>query len=129
MNFDSRVLLSVILAGDQRIINKLRQDELLPLGSRIRIRFNTEFASAEQLMQTLQHLITEAGNPRLMTSDLMQTICDHAMGNYRVMCNLAHEILTIAAQQEKPVLDEKLYLEHFAAPTSSRKQKIGGQRG
>ena len=129
MNFDSRVLLSVILAGDQRILDKLRQDELLPLGSRIRIRFNTEYASVEQLMQTLQHLITEAGNPRLMTNELMRTLCEHAMGNHRVMCNLSHEILTIAAQQEKAVLDEKLYLEHFAAPITSRKQKSGGHRG
>lgn len=131
MNFDSRVLLSVILAGDQRIIDKLRSDELLPLGSRIRIRFNTEYASVEQLMKTLHHLMIEAGNPRLMTQELMQTLCDHAMGNYRVMCNIAHEILTIAAQQEKTMLDEKLYLEHFAAPISSRKQKNhpGGQRG
>lgn len=130
MNFDSRVLLSVILAGDQRIINKLRHDELLPLGSRIRIRLNTEFASSEQLMQTLQHLIMEAGNPQLMTQELMQTLCDHAMGNYRVMCNMSHEILDIAAQQDKPVLDEKLYLEHFAMPMTSRKQKnVGGHRG
>lgn len=132
MNFDSRVLLSVVLAGDQRMIDKLRQDELLPLGSRIRIRLNTEYATVEQLMQTLQHLINESGNPRLMTQELMQTICDHAMGNYRVMCNMAHEILTIAAKQEKTVLDEKLYLEHFAVPVTSRKQKntlTGGSRG
>jgi general secretion pathway protein A len=129
MNFDSRILLSVILAGDKRIIDKFRHDELLPLGSRIRIRLNTEYASIEQLMQTLQHLMTEAGNPRLMTQELMKTLCDHAMGNYRVMCNMAHEILTTAAQQEKTVLDEKLYLEYFSVPVPSRKQKTGGRHG
>jgi general secretion pathway protein A len=130
MNFDSRILLSVILAGDQRIVDKLRQDELLPLGSRIRIRLHTEYANKAQLMQTLQYLITEAGNPRLMTSELMQTLCDHAMGNYRAMCNMAHEILTTAAQQEKTLLDEKLYLEHFAVTPASRQQKnSGGHHG
>ena len=36
MQFDSRTLLTVILAGDGRLTNKLRRDELLPLGSRIR---------------------------------------------------------------------------------------------
>jgi general secretion pathway protein A len=132
MNFDSRVLLSVVLAGDQRIVDKLRQDDLLPLGSRIRSRFNTEYASVEQLMQTLQHLMASAGNPRLMTQELMQTLCDRAIGNYRVMCNMAHDLLTIAARQEKSMLDEKLFLENFAVPVSSRKQKnalIGGRRG
>jgi general secretion pathway protein A len=121
--FDSRLLLSVILAGDQRLNDKLRRDELMPLGSRIRIRFNTEYASTEQLMHSLQHLLTHAGNPRLMTQELMQTLCDHAMGNYRALCTMANELLTTAAYQEKTQLDEKLYLECFAVPAPSRKQK------
>ena len=121
--FDSRLLLSVILAGDQRLNDKLRRDELVPLGSRIRIRFNTEYASTEQLMQSLQHLLACAGNPQLMTQELMQTLCDHAMGNYRALCTMANELLTTAAQQEKIQLDEKLYLECFAVPAPSRKPK------
>ena len=126
--FDSRLLLSVILAGDHRLNDKLRRDELVPLGSRIRIRFNTEYASTEQLMQSLLHLITQAGNPRLMTQELMQTLCEHAMGNYRAICTMANELLVVATQQEKAQLDEKLYLECFAAPMPPRKQKqmVGG---
>lgn len=130
--FDSRLLLSVILAGDQRLNDKLRRDELLPLGSRIRLRFNAEYASTGQLMQSLQHLLASAGNPRLMTQELMQALCDHAMGNYRALCTMAGELLTAAAQQEKTQLDEKLYLECFAVPTSPRKQKqlvAGGVHG
>lgn len=121
--FDSRLLLSVILAGDQRLNDKLRRDELLPLGSRIRVRFNAEYASAEQLMQSLQHLLTSAGNPQLMTQELMKTLCDHSIGNYRALCTMANELLTAAAQQEKTQLDEKLYLECFAVPAPSRKPK------
>jgi general secretion pathway protein A len=130
--FDSRLLLSVILAGDQRLNDKLRRDELIPLGSRIRVRFNTEYAETSQLMQSLAHLLAEAGNARLMTQELMQTLCDHAMGNYRALCTMAGELLATAALQEKNQLDEKLYLECFAAPTASRKQKpssSGGNRG
>jgi general secretion pathway protein A len=129
--FDSQLLLSVILAGDQRLNDKLRRDELIPLGSRIRVRFNIEYVSTDQLMQGLQHLLTCAGNPRLMSQELMQTLCDHAMGNYRALCTMAGELLATAAQQEKTQLDEKLYLECFAIPAPSRKQKIapGGQRG
>jgi type II secretory pathway predicted ATPase ExeA len=123
MKFDSRLLLSVILAGDQRLNDKLRRDELVPLGSRIRMRFNTEYASSEELMQTLQHLITSAGNPRLMTPELMQILCDHSVGNYRALCSMAAELLDTAAQQECTQLDEKLYLECFTVPAPSRKQK------
>lgn len=120
--FDSHLLLSVILAGDQRLNDKLRRDELVPLGSRIRIRFNTEYASKEQLMQGLTHLITFAGNSGLMTEGLMQTLCDHAMGNYRVLCTMANELLTTAASQEKTQLDEKFFLECFTLPAPSRKK-------
>jgi general secretion pathway protein A len=121
--FDSQTLLSVILAGDQRLNDKLRHDDLIPLGSRIRVRLNTEYASANQLMQALQHLLRSAGNPGLMSPELMQTLCDHAMGNYRALCTMAAELLATAAHQEKTQLDEQLYLECFAVPTLSHKQK------
>lgn len=121
--FDSRMLLSVILAGDQRLNNQLRRDELMPLASRIRVRLNTEYASVEQLLGCLQHLATSAGNPGLMTPELMQTVCEHAMGNYRVMCTISGELLATAAKQERIQLDEKLYLECFAAPQPQPKRK------
>lgn len=129
--FDSRVLLSIVLAGDQRFNDKLRRDELIPLGSRIRIRFNTEYADTHQLVQSLSYLLASAGNPNLMTKELMQTLCEHAMGNYRVLCTMAAELLTTATLQEKTQLDEKLYLECFAVKQPARKQKniAGGARG
>lgn len=122
--FDSRLLLSVIFAGDQRFNETLRRDELMPLGSRIRLRFNTEYASPEQLMEGLHHNLTVAGNPHLMTNALMQTLCDHAMGNYRALCTMASELLASAAQQEKTQLDEKLFLECFAVPQPARKKQL-----
>ncbi|EKD73013.1 MAG: hypothetical protein ACD_45C00484G0003 [uncultured bacterium] len=131
-HFDSNVLLSVILAGDQRLNEKLQRDELIPLGSRIRVRLNIEYADVALLMQTLQHLLTCAGNPRLMTSELMQTLCDHSAGNYRILCTMSGELLDAGARQEKSQLDEKLFLECFSIPTPSRKQKnilVGGARG
>jgi len=120
--FDSQLLLSVILAGDQRLTNKLRHDDLIPLGSRIRVRVHMEYVTPEQLMQTLEHLLSCAGNPRLMSQELMQTLCDHAMGNYRALCTMAGELLATAAQQEKTQLDEKLYLEYFAVPAPHKRK-------
>jgi type II secretory pathway predicted ATPase ExeA len=115
MQFDSRTLLTVILAGDGRLTNKLRRDELLPLGSRIRTRLTMEYAGREELMACLKHLLATAGNASLMTQELMNTLCDHAVGNYRVLTSMAAELLARAAQYELTQLDEKLYLQVFAA--------------
>ena len=122
MQFDSKTLLSVVLAGDARLNTKLRRDELLPLGSRIRIRLVMEYADRNELMACLKYVLDTAGNASLMTPELMQTLCDHALGNYRVLTGMAAELLALAAQQERTQLDEKLYLEAFAtAPSKPRK--------
>lgn len=123
MQFDSRILLSVIMAGDHRLNDKLRQDDLLPLGSRIKVRLNNEYASVEQLSSCLHHLITSAGNPGLMSQELIQTVCEHAMGNYRALCLMSAELLATAAQQERSQLDEKLYFECFSPPVKASKRK------
>jgi type II secretory pathway predicted ATPase ExeA len=114
--FDSRTLLTVVFAGDARLTHKLRRDELLPLGSRIRTRLPMDYAAIDDLMACLKHLLTAAGNPSLMTAELMKLLCDHAIGNYRVLTGMAAELLAVAARRELAQLDEKLYLEVFGSP-------------
>jgi type II secretory pathway predicted ATPase ExeA len=122
--FDSRALLSVVLAGDARLNTKLAREDLLPLGSRIRIRLPLEPSDREALVRMLTHLITEAGNASLMTPELVQTLAEHAMGNPRILCATAAELLAAAAHKEVSVLDEKFYLEHFSARPSRRSRKV-----
>ncbi len=123
MQFDSRTLLSVVLAGDSRLTDKLRREELLPLGSRIRTRLALEYAEREELIACLEHLQRTAGHPHLMTPELIQTLCDHALGNYRVLTTMAAELLASAAHQELTQLDEKLYLEVFGSPNSRARKR------
>jgi general secretion pathway protein A len=113
-DFDSKQLLCVVFAGDARLPERLRTAELLPLGSRIRRRLVFDYASRDELLACLDHLLEVAGNPSLMTSELKATLADHAAGNYRVMMNLADELLTVAADRDLPRLDEKLFLDVFA---------------
>jgi type II secretory pathway predicted ATPase ExeA len=122
MQFDSRTLLTVVLAGDNRLSNKLRCDELLPLGSRIRARLVMEYADRDELLACLTHLQLISGNANLMSPQLMKTLCDHAVGNYRVLTSMAAELLASAAQQEITQLDEKLFLEVFGS-TATRSRK------
>jgi len=122
--FDSQTLLTVVLAGDARLTAKLRRDELLPLGSRLRTRLTMEYADRKELLACLKHLLASAGNANLMTPELMQTLCDHAVGNHRVLTSMAAELLASAARQEITRLDEKLYLEVFGAPTSKPRKPV-----
>lgn len=126
--FDSRAILSVVLAGDRRLLEKLRREELLPLGSRIRTRLLLEPASSEELRACLTHLMQAAGNAKLMSRPLIETLCDHALGNYRMLCTMANELLSLAAQRQLEHLDEKLYFELFAVPESARDTPSRGTR-
>jgi len=121
--FDSQPLLCVVLAGDARLPDKLRREDLVPLGSRIRARLATEYASREELLTCLNHLLAGAGNASLMTPGLRQTLCDHAAGNYRILMTLAGELLTVAARRDLAVLDEKLYLDVFAQPDTKPQRR------
>ena len=112
-DFDARQLLTVLFAGDARLPERLRTPELQPLGSRIRRRLVLDYATRDELLACLEHRLVAAGNPSLMTAELKGTLADHAAGNYRVMLNIAYELLMVAADRELPRLDEKLYLEAF----------------
>jgi general secretion pathway protein A len=114
--FDSRIILTVVLAGDARLLERLRRDELLPLGSRLRTRLLLDYASREELLDCLKHRLKTAGNPALMTPELAATLVEHAGGNYRVLLNLASDLLAAAAEREQPQLDEKLYFDVFSPP-------------
>lgn len=113
-DLDSKQLLCVVFAGDMRLPERLRAPELLPLGSRIRRRLTFEYASRDELLACLEHLLAAAGAPSLMTSELRATLVDHAAGNYRVLMNLCDELLTVGADRDLPRLDEKLYLDVFS---------------
>jgi general secretion pathway protein A len=117
---DSHILLTVVLAGDGRLIERFRSEELLPLGSRIRVRLTLERASPDELQECLKYALTKAGAPKLMTVELIQALCDHAQGNLRALMNMAGELLSIAAEREARQIDEKLFLEIYAQPAPDK---------
>lgn len=118
--FDSRSILTVVLSADRRLLELLRLPKLLPLGTRIRARLPLEYATPKQLAELLAHLLTQAGNPRLVTPGLAVTLCEHAAGNCRVLCNMAAELLAEGLRREAAQLDEKLYLDVFGPSSRSR---------
>jgi len=112
-NLDSRNLLCSVLAGDNRLVARLQDDELLPIASRIRSRIRHDRATPEQLRQILTHLLKEAGNPSLMTDHVQMTLAEHALGNYRTLSNIANDLLAFGASKQIHPINEKLYFEVF----------------
>lgn len=125
---DSHLLLTVVLAGDQRLAERFRCDELAPLGSRIRVKLTLDRATPEELRDCLEHALHSAGAPKLMTSELIATLCDHAQGNLRALMNIAGELLDLAAQRELPQLDEKLFFEAFSASVPAQNKAASRRR-
>jgi type II secretory pathway predicted ATPase ExeA len=125
---DSHLLLTVVLAGDQRLLERFRSEELLPLGSRMRVRLVLDRTSPEQLRELLHFVLAKAGAPKLLTPELLGTLCDHAQGNLRALMNMASELLAMAAQREAPQLDEQLFFETYAAPAAAAPLKVAARR-
>jgi len=122
-DLDSRTLLTVVLSGDGRLQEKLRSIELLPLGSRIRVRETLKTNAPLELESLLRHVLEESGNGQLMTKGLISTLCQHAAGNLRILMMMANEMLDMGLQLEREQLDEKLYLEIYSSPRPKRPEK------
>jgi type II secretory pathway predicted ATPase ExeA len=118
-DFDATSLLTVVLSGDGRLLELLRHEDLVPLGTRIRVRLVTEAASREELMELLQHALQKAGNASLMTTELMNALVDHSAGNYRLLMTMGAELLAYGMANDVAQLDEKCYLEVYQ-PRSTR---------
>ena len=127
-DLDSNILLTIVLAGDGRLADRLRADEFLPLGSRMRVRMTIERATPHELQDYLRHALQQAGAPTLMTPEVIAALCDHAQGNLRSLMIMADELLAAASQREARQIDETLYFETYAATTVSKTKDATGRR-
>ncbi len=125
---DSHLLLTVVLAGDQRLIERFRAEDLLPLGSRMRVRLALDRSSPEELQECLRHALQKAGATKFMTPELIATLSDHAQGNMRSLMNMAGELLALAAQREAHQIDEKLFFELYDTPSPTQPKGSGRRR-
>jgi len=121
--FDSTCLLTSVLCGDTRLPERFRNTALVSLGSRMRVRMKLEPHGRDDLLNYLDHALSQAGAPQLMSKTLMETLVDHAAGNLRVLNTMAADMLLEGARREMPQLDEKLFLEMFSRHPGPRKPK------
>ena len=122
-DFDSRAILSVVLAGDNRLVAKLRNPNLLPIASRIRQRLLITRCEPRELARLLDHLLEQAGNPALMTPGLKDTLVAHADGNPRALAIMADALFAAGAEHDREQLDEKLFLETWGEDVQPRRAR------
>jgi type II secretory pathway predicted ATPase ExeA len=128
--FDSRRLLTIVLAGDGRLAERMRTDEdLVPVASRVRARLTLDAMAPAELAEILRQAIAKAGNAKLMTPELIVTLSEHAAGNVRALMHMADELLAVGAEREVGQIDEKLYLEIFAVPAPRERQPDKREKG
>ena len=116
-DFDAMSLLTGT-SGDGRLVELLRHEDLIPLGSRIRTRLVTEPATRDELLELLQEARSKAGNASLMTAELLDTLVDLSSGNYRLLMNMGNDLSAYGMSQEVAKLDEKCYLELYQQKAS-----------
>ena len=121
--FDSKCLLTSVLCGDMRLPERFRNTALVSLGSRMRVRMKLHPLARHDLLNYLEHALSQGGAPQLMSKTLMETLVDHAAGNLRVLNTMAAEMLLEGARREMAQLDDKLFLEMFSRHPAPRKRK------
>ncbi len=127
-HFDSQSLLFTVLCGDNRLPEKFRSAELLPLGSRIGPRLVLLPLSPEQLKDYLNFALDQAGNGQLMTPELIHALTTHAANNLRVLNQMAAELLAAAAERNLTRIDESLFLELFSPTVSTPRHKASARQ-
>ncbi len=80
-----------------------------PGRSRCPARSSTAKPQPAELARLLDHLLNQAGNPSLMTAGLKDTLVAQAAGHPRTLAVMADNLL-VAAEQDREVLDEQLFI-------------------
>jgi type II secretory pathway predicted ATPase ExeA len=125
---DSQLLLLVVLAGDQRLVERLTTPDLLPLASRIRVRIALVQQTPEEMRALLEHLLDESGASRLFADEVKSLLGSHAGGNLRAMMNMGAELLEAALAQEVARIDERFFFAHFTSLSQTRDADVVRRR-
>lgn len=126
--FDSRRILTVVLVGDMRLTERLKDIELVPLSRRIRTRLTLGALTDEEMKKMLEHALAQAGNKQLMTNGVIDAIIAHSAGSPSTMMNMADELLAKAIATEKGQIDEKLFFETYETPKGRPVKAVQARR-
>lgn len=122
VDLDSRSIMTVVLAGDERLQTMMDRPEHRPIKSRIRVGLRLKEWESANLQEFLEHQLREAGRPDLFDPEVQQALSEQCLGNPRVLNSLCNECLIAARRLEKQVVDMDVYLS-FSQNHRHRKRK------
>jgi type II secretory pathway predicted ATPase ExeA len=108
---DTKMLITVIFAGDMRLAERLNSQTLKPIDSRLRYKLVLTAMENGELTAFLQNCLRLAGAPSLMTPELVGTLVDRSLGNFRTLMTLCNDCLVEAVRMEAQTIDEKLFFD------------------
>ena len=127
--FDSKRILTVVIAGDNRLMDRFKELDLLPLQRRIRVKLALMALTDDEMRKMLEHMLTTAGNKQLMTTGVIEAVTSHSAGNPSTMMNTADELLSRAIIKELGQIDEKLFFEMYETPKTRPVKASGASAG
>ena len=105
-DMDSRLVLSVILAGQTPLAKMLRSDELQALSQRIAHFVTLRLLSRAETRAYLEHRLHVAGGRVFLFDDhSVEALYEMARGNMRALDRLALKCLELAARAGHPTVD------------------------
>lgn len=123
LNLDARALLTVVLAGDERLSARLNTPDMLPILSRIRTHLQLGYAEPDHLYAVLDRTLEHAGRADLITDDVKRALSTHANGNLRAMMTMADHLLSHVIQHELTRIDEQVFFDVFKQPLADSANK------
>jgi general secretion pathway protein A len=113
LNLDARALLTVIIAGDERLTARLNTAEMAPIQSRIRTHLQLGYSEPDHLYAVLDKTLEQAGRSDLISEDVKRALSTHAHGNLRAMMTMADHLLSHVLQHELDRIDEQVFFDVF----------------
>jgi len=122
IKLDSKIIITVILSGDNRLLDKLRTPDLAPFYSRMRVKMHQDNLSKEELQEILSKATARAGNGSIMDESLIKILSEHSSGNIRSLMIMSNDLLLEGFKRELNKLTDSLFLEVYN-PTVTRKRR------
>jgi len=108
-DLDSRLVLSVVLAGDSRLQNLLERHDLEPVRRRLAHVAFLPLLSREQTRAYLHHRLQLAGAaPELFPDEVTDALYEISRGNLRALDHLGLKTLELAAEQDRTEISATL---------------------
>lgn len=108
-DLDSRLVLSVVLAGDSRLQHLLARHDLEPVRRRLAHVAFLPLLSREQTRAYLHHRLQLAGAaPELFPDEVTDALYEISRGNLRALDHLGLKTLELAAEQDRTEISATL---------------------